>query len=313
MAVAGIGNANKRASRWPEGLLRAQPVRQVYVCGRQLRPPGLGHAVNFPRLELVLGGCYENLLEANNRAVTVRLTAGAALFAAPNCWNVPTWRHPVRLLSLLFGQKQIDLSLVTRAGAARPRVTARKFSLPRPLTGPLPKVLDAMVEVQLAGGPVAALPDLARALLSCVQEAMQQPDRPAVSPAKSLLEAACAFLQRQHQYDITRQSVARHFSVSPNYLSRVFQDQGRMTFRSYLMQVRTEHAKHLLRSQDLKLDEVAVRCGYRDTAYFCRVFKRLARMTAAHYRAAHKPAAAATAPQGGVSELAVPCAASRKR
>ena len=47
-----------------------------------------------------------------------------------------------------------------------------------------------------------------------------------------------------------------------------------MTFSSYLMHVRTDRAKHLLRSYGLKLDEVAARCGYRDTAYFCRVFKR---------------------------------------
>lgn len=55
------------------------------------------------------------------------------------------------------------------------------------------------------------------------------------------------------------------------------------------MRVRTDRAKHLLRSYDLKLDDIAARCGYRDTAYFCRVFKRLAKMTAADYRAMCQP------------------------
>ena len=289
MVRAANGNASERASRWPEDLLCPQRVTKVYLCARQLKPPVLSHVVNHPRLELVLSGCYENLIATNNRAVKVRLTAGTALFAAPNCWNLPTWRHRVRLLSLLFGKKQIGISLVTGADKANPKVTARKFSLPKPLTGPLPKVLEAMAELQAAGGPVAALPELARALLYCVQEAIRQPARRKVNPTESLLEHVCVFLQNNYQYDITRESVARQFAVSPNYLSRVFQVQGHMTFSSYLMHVRTDQAKHLLRNYDLKLDDVATRCGYHDTAYFCRVFKRLANMTAADYRAQDKP------------------------
>lgn len=62
-----------------------------------------------------------------------------------------------------------------------------------------------------------------------------------------------------------------------------------MTFSSYLMHVRADRAKHLLRSYHLKLDVVAARCGYRDTACFCRVFKRLAKVTPADYRAQRKP------------------------
>jgi AraC-like DNA-binding protein len=289
MVQAAKGNASELASRWPDGLLRPPRVTKVYICARQLEPPALSRRVISPRLELVLSGCYENLIEADNRAVTVRLTAGTALFAAPNCWNRPTWRHRVRLLSLLFGKKRIGIRLVSGAGAANPRVTARKFSLPRPLTGPLPKVLEAMVELQAAGGPVAALPELARALLCCLRESIRQPAPQKADPAKSLLEHACVFLQNHYQCDITRESVARQFAVSPNYLSRVFQARGRMTFSSYLMHVRTDRAKRLLRSYDLKLDDVAARCGYRDTAYFCRVFKRLVKMTAADYRAQYQP------------------------
>lgn len=229
MVPAAKGSASKPARGWPGSLLRSQPVRKVYLCGQQLEPPARSHVVNFPRLGLVLSGCYENLIERNNRARTARLPRGTALFAPPNCWNLATWRHPVRLLSLLFGEKRISLSLVSGGGGASPRVTARRFSLPMPLTGPLPEILDAMVELQAAGGPAAALPELARALLRCIQALIRQPARPQVNPAKSLLERVCVFLQNHYQSDITRGSVARQFAVSPNYLSRVFQAQGRMT------------------------------------------------------------------------------------
>ena len=57
-----------------------------------------------------------------------------------------------------------------------------------------------------------------------------------------------------------------------------------MTFSSYLTHVRIDRAKHLLRSYNLKLDDVAVRCGYHDTPYFCHVFKNLTKATPAEYR-----------------------------
>lgn len=281
-------NPTEHNGEWPESLLHHHAVKQVYVCGRQLEPPLLSHVVNFPRLEVPLSGCYENQIEVDRQITTVQLKPGEALFAPPNCWNLPTWRQPVRLMSLLFGRKQVGISIVTAKTSAKPAFAVQKFSQPRPFTGPVPKILEAMSELHVAGGPEEAFPELARALLHCVRQAFQHPmPEPAVS-TKSLLEDVCVYLQSNYQYDITRESVARQFRISPSYLSRVFQVQGHMTFSSYLMHVRTDRAKHLLRSYNLKLDDVSARCGYRDTAYFCRVFKRLAKLTPAEYRAQQK-------------------------
>lgn len=280
-------------TNWPKEFLQQKPIDRVFVCGRHLEPPLYSHVVNFPRLEIPLGGCYENRIEVNGVATTVRLMPGTALFAPPNCWNLPSWRHPVRLISLLFGKKQLGVSIVTAKGRG-PGLIADKFSQPLPLTGPIPKILDAMIEIQAAGGPCSALAGLAQALLECVQHTVVTQDTKALNPAKSLFEDVCVFLQNHYQYDISRASVARHFNVSPNYLSRVFQVQGHMTFRSYLMHVRTDRAKHLLRNYNLKLDDIAARCGYRDTAYFCRVFRAIAKTTAANYRAQYKVASPAS-------------------
>lgn len=293
-------DAKDRGAQWPRGLLHRHPLTHVHVCGRRLEPPVLSHVVNFPRLEIPLVGCYENQIESDGRVITVRLRPGAALFAPPNCWNLPTWRHPVRLMSILFGKKQLGISLVTLKSPASQKIVAQKVSLLRPLTGPLPKLMEAVTEVQTAGGPEAIYPELARALLICVEQSFHQPEVAAANPAKSLLEDVCVYLQSHYQYDITRDSVAKQFGISPNYLSRIFQFQGHMTFSNYLMHVRTDRAKHLLRSYNLKLDDVAARCGYRDTAYFCRVFKRVAKLTPSEYRAQHRPETAADAPADAV-------------
>jgi len=92
------------------------------------------------------------------------------------------------------------------------------------------------------------------------------------------------YLQNHYQHEITRESVASEFEVSPNHLSRLFHTHGHMTFSSYLTHVRIDRAKHLLRDYNLKLDDIAVRCGYGNAPYFCLVFKRTTKLTPAEYR-----------------------------
>lgn len=278
---------------WPEKQFRHRPLAKVFVCGRKLHPPACSHVVNFPRLEIPLQGGYKNQIERNGERVTVELGPGAALFAAPNCWNLPVWSGRMEMVSLLFGKKQLGISLVQTQGRGVPQLAAQKFSTPWPLTGVLPHILDAMVELQSAEGPPEVFVDLARALVRSVQELLQRPETRSTGRAHGLLESICIYLQNHYQYDITRDSVARQFEVTPNHLSRLFQTHGSMTFSSYLTHVRIDRAKHLLLSYNLKLDEIAVRCGYRDTPYFCRVFKQLTKVTPAEYRGVTRRAEAA--------------------
>jgi AraC-like DNA-binding protein len=273
------------AENWPEGQLRRLRVEQVLVCGRLLLPPPYSHAVNFPRLELPLRGCYENKIEAGGKIVTVRLRPGSALFAAPNCWNLPAWKPGLELMSLLFGARQIGISIVTSPRQRGPQLAARKFSIPTPQSGPVPPLLEAMTQAQAGRSDPEVFPGLASALLRCVQQLLRQPALPATTGrAQRLLENVCLFLQNHYQYEITRDSVAEQFGITPNHLSRLFQTHGHMTFSNFLRHVRIDRAKHMLCNYNLKLDEIAERCGYYDAPHFCHVFKSLTKTTPAEYR-----------------------------
>lgn len=269
---------------WPEKQLLRTPIRNVLVCGRKLHPPAYSHMVNFPRLEFPLRGCYENQMESNGEVITVRLKPGDALFAAPNCWNFPEWRQGLELMSLLFGAKQIGASIVTARRSREPQLAAKKYSIPRPLTGPLPHLVEAMVELQVSNSASKMFPELARALITCIGEMLRQPHDHTASRSQALLENVCVFLQNHYQYDVSRESVAQQFNISPTHLSRLFQTRGHMTFSNYLTYVRIDRAKHLLRSYNFKLDEIAERCGYHNTPYFCQTFKRFTKLTPAEYR-----------------------------
>jgi AraC-like DNA-binding protein len=270
---------------WPARQLRARPLREIIACGRQTNPPLYSHVVNFPRLEIPLRGAYKNQIERGGKICEVTLTPGMAMFAGANCWNLPEWRPGLELLSVFFGRTQLAINLVSARKKTFPKLATQKFSLPNPVTGPVPHLLNALEELLQTEGEIRApLAETVRALMHCVENVLCQPAAPSAGRAQMLLEEIRVFLQSHHQYEITRDSVAAHFNITPNHLSRLFQTHGHITFNAYLTSVRIERAKYLLRNYNLKLDDITVRCGYHDTPYFCHVFKKITSSTPVNYR-----------------------------
>ncbi len=269
---------------WPSRQLRRSPIRKVVVCGQRLNPPVFSHVVNFPRLEIPLRGSYYNQIEAANEIKRVSVKAGSALFAAPNCWNVPEWQPGLELLSIFFGGSQVGINLISSQTGNYPNLKVRKHSLSRPLTGSVACLLNALTELEAEKASPDTFAQVVRALIHCLENLLRQPGGKPASKPETLIEGIRVFLQSHYQYEITRDAVARQFNITPNHLSRLFRSHGDTTFNSYLTNVRIDRAKHMLRSYGLKLDEIAARCGYHDTPYFCHVFKRLTKCTPIEYR-----------------------------
>jgi AraC-like DNA-binding protein len=269
---------------WPARQLQRHPIQKVLACGQRLNPPLFSHVVNFPRLEIPLHGQYHNQIESGGKITKTVLEPGTALYAGPSCWNLPEWRPGLELLSIFFGRSRLSISLVSARAKNYPQLDAQKYSLPRPISGPVPHLLTALAEVLAEDENSPALTDMARALVRCVEDLLRKPVSRPGSRAQALLEEIRVYLQSHYQYDISRDSVAAQFGVTPNHLSRLFQSHGRMTFTHYLTQVRIDRAKHLLRNYNLKLDDIAARCGYNDTPYFWHVFKRMTKTTPMSYR-----------------------------
>ncbi|HEX7652312.1 MAG TPA: AraC family transcriptional regulator [Verrucomicrobiae bacterium] len=269
---------------WPGAHFQKNPVQSVVVCGRRFNPPVFSHVVNFPRLEIPLKGSYTNQVESGDGIKQVQITPGTVLFAAPNCWNLPEWQPGLELLTLQFGREQFGISLIAAQSGIYPDLQVRKHSLPRPLNGPLPHMLAVLQEMQAQNTPERTYIPMVTALIWALEDQLRQPPGRPLGRAMSLLEEIKAYLQSHYQYEITRDSVAQQFNITPNQLSRLFRSHGQLTFNGYLTQVRIDRAKHLLHSYALKLDDIATRCGYHDTPYFCHVFKRLTKSTPQEFR-----------------------------
>jgi len=72
----------------------------------------------------------------------------------------------------------------------------------------------------------------------------------------------------------TLAGAAREVGVSPNHLNRLLRQQTGLTFRQLLIQRRIDLAQTMLRTGDATCTEIALTCGFGDSNYFARLFKR---------------------------------------
>jgi len=92
------------------------------------------------------------------------------------------------------------------------------------------------------------------------------------------------YLREHYAKDITLNDVAAKIFVNPSYLSRVFHQKTGRTFTEALSRIRLEAAQRLLKESNAAISEIARRCGYTDSKYFHKQFKRYVGMSPGKWR-----------------------------
>ncbi|WP_201319293.1 response regulator [Paenibacillus sp. EPM92] len=104
---------------------------------------------------------------------------------------------------------------------------------------------------------------------------------------KSLVDQAKEYtLNHFHESDISINKVCGHLHISAGYFSSIFKKEAKMTFGAYLMHIRMEAAKELLRTTDLKAFEIAEKVGYTEPNYFSFSFRKHVGVSPKEYRGA---------------------------
>ena len=86
-------------------------------------------------------------------------------------------------------------------------------------------------------------------------------------------EYACRYVLAHFNENINRDKMAEMVNLSPGYFSNLFRSEVGMSFSDYLIQVRIENAKGLLRRFDLSVEAISKKCGFNSLAHFSRTFK----------------------------------------
>ncbi|UCQ29006.1 AraC family transcriptional regulator [Edwardsiella tarda] len=254
------------------------PLHQIYFANTNGATPELAYRVNFPRLEIVLEGEFfdRSLVEAD-----APLAAGDVLYIPSGNWNFPQWQTPVTTLSILFGKQQLGFSVVHWDGHRHQNMTKQHVARRGPRIGSF--LLHTLNEMQMQPQEQQTAKLIVASLLSHCRDLLGSQIQTA-SRSQALFEAIRDYIDENYPLPLTRESVAQVFYVSPNYLSHLFQKVGSIGFNEYLNATRLEHAKALLKGYDLKVKEVAHTCGFVDSNYFCRLFRKNTERSPSEYR-----------------------------
>jgi AraC-like DNA-binding protein len=268
-----------------ETSLSATKLRHVYFADGSGVPPPQVSIMGFPRLWIPLEGCYPMEVSRCHRLERIAPVPGELVFFAANAWSGPDWSADAKVLDILFGAKHLTLSVFfheCKTGRTGELLTT---TVPKGANGTIQPLLRAMTAygVDGEGPPLDRL--LAESLLhSCIGLLKKSPGH-RQRKAVQTYEAICRYVQEHFQSALTRDTVAMHFNLAPNHISRLFRQEGFMSFIDYLNMVRVSRAKLMLHEHGTPLKAIATACGYQDTAYFCRVFKRVYKVTPTDCRA----------------------------
>jgi two-component system response regulator YesN len=94
-----------------------------------------------------------------------------------------------------------------------------------------------------------------------------------VSPTQMLVAKTKQYIQENYMKDISLEEVANKVFLNPAYLSRIFKQQEGETFTDYLTKVRIKKAEELLMQRRFKLNDICLMTGFKNSRYFCKVFK----------------------------------------
>lgn len=89
---------------------------------------------------------------------------------------------------------------------------------------------------------------------------------------------------RQNYQTASLAQTARQFYLSPAYLSTIIKKQTGYTFSEILRRIRMENAAELLRSTDLKVEQICENVGYNDSTQFIKTFKKYYGTTPLRFR-----------------------------
>lgn len=92
------------------------------------------------------------------------------------------------------------------------------------------------------------------------------------------------YIEYHFMYDITLKDLCDTVAVTPQHLCKIFHKTIGMRPMEYISYVRIRKAKELLQYTEFSVNDIAHKCGFTNTNYFCRQFKKYEQITPTEYR-----------------------------
>lgn len=93
------------------------------------------------------------------------------------------------------------------------------------------------------------------------------------------------YLTSQYTHPVSIEHMAEAFGYNRAYLSRIFKQQVGMPPSTFLLNLRLDHARHMLRERpELTIEQIAASVGIQDALYFSKQFRKAYQQSPTAYR-----------------------------
>lgn len=106
--------------------------------------------------------------------------------------------------------------------------------------------------------------------------------------AKEDIRYVLLYIREHYAEDLSLARIAGWICLTPNYLCTLFKRTAGVSLNTYIERIRMEKAAFFLITEDIRLQDLARRVGYRHSSYFCRCFRKFYGMTPNQFRNSYR-------------------------
>ncbi|WEM44524.1 AraC family transcriptional regulator (plasmid) [Photobacterium sp. DA100] len=258
-------------------------INSVNLAEASHTPPANAWQLDMPRIDIVLAGSINiHYSTGEHHSRHHQFNTGDVLYIPNMGWSQPLWGEAATLLRLDIAPHKVEFSLHSWSGNDFSEVHKRPSVRRHQIIGNgLIQVLQELVNTNADSHTISLV---IRSLLSHLMIMENAPDK-LPSRQEELFHKITKYIDENYDQTLSREEVARIFHISPNYLSHIFQHQGKTSFKDYLCHKRMENAQRLLELNHHRVKQISKLCGFSDSNYFCRLFKQKTGVTPSQFRA----------------------------
>lgn len=240
---------------------------------------------------LIIHNCSSSSLvieeKIEHRLHNSQLGNTSITFVPNNVLNSAYWDREYQFITLSF-----DPSILTRHTFDLAKIANIEFIPCFSKSDPLIHSLGLALKSELQSGDFSSrlyidslISTLITHLIRHYSNQEQQHSKPLSNPlSKQKLQQVIDYIYQNLDRDLTLAELAKLVQISPSYFSILFKQTTGITPHQYVIQCRIEHAKQLLRQNNMAIADIALRLGFSHQSHLSRHFKKLVGVTPKQFR-----------------------------
>lgn len=251
-------------------------------------PSGQFHDHNTSEIVVILSGSATHIVKNGNSTVKNPVKTGDLLIIHPGVFHAYRNTGTLELINVVYDSRKLNLPELDAGmlplfrkifpkgndfpqSSAAPEATFSPEKLAR-----LRLILNELsqtVHSHEAGSLFEAMAQFMHLVITIAQMHFASDSGPQTPPdniGKVLLRIA-----REYASPLTVESLARTANMSRRNFSRRFREATGNSCQQYLLLFRMEQAMELLKNPANDLSRIAIECGFYDSNYFCKRFRKI--------------------------------------